>query len=539
MSILSIFDIGKTALLANQTAISVTSHNISNVNNPDYSRQEVILGVKTPIKIKDSFLGRGVSVDGIKRSYDKFLTDMLVNQENTLGKSSILKDITSQIEEVFNEANREGLNGAITKFFNALEDLSVNPSDTSKRIVLINEGNSLVSQFKITEKSLEDIKSTIHLEINDVVKKVNSIGKELTELNKKIAQLEAWGNAQVNDLRDKRDALLKELSGIVNVTSYENSDKSLVVMIGMRNLVNGGVFNELSMEQISDTPRFKLDGIDISERITGGKLSGLVDSLGLINNEVLYKLRKLAAGFSNEFNIIHKTGYDLNSNLGKDFFTSLSDIHYEEYSQNAAISFISVNNFSNLKFDEYYINIKAGNTYDVVNKYNNQIITSGNYISGSPIVFDGISVTISGAVSEGDSFFISPLKTFLKDFGVKITDPKEVALASLPNSSSDNTNLLALLNLKNKTLGSLNNQNVYEFYNTLASKIGVLSTSADANLKFDQNLYNEISNKKIAAQGVNLDEEAVNLIRYQRSFEAAAKVIQVANELYDTLVKLL
>jgi len=539
LSILSIFDIGKTALLANQTAISVTSHNISNVNNPDYSRQEVILGVKTPIKIKDSFLGRGVSVDGIKRSYDKFLTDMLVNQENTLGKSSILKDITSQIEEVFNEANREGLNGAITKFFNALEDLSVNPSDTSKRIVLINEGNSFVSQFKITEKSLEDIKSTIHLEINDVVKKVNSIGKELTELNKKIAQLEAWGNAQVNDLRDKRDALLKELSGIVNVTSYENSDKSLVVMIGMRNLVNGGVFNELSMEQISDAPRFKLDGIDISERITGGKLSGLVDSLGLINNEVLYKLRKLAAGFSNEFNIIHKTGYDLNSNLGKDFFTSLSDIHYEEYSQNAAISFISVNNFSNLKFDEYYINIKAGNTYDVVNKYNNQIITSGNYISGSPIVFDGISVSISGAVSEGDSFFISPLKTFLKDFGVKITDPKEVALASLPNSSSDNTNLLVLLNLKNKTLGSLNNQNVYEFYNTLASKIGVLSTSADANLKFDQNLYNEISNKKIAAQGVNLDEEAVNLIRYQRSFEAAAKVIQVANELYDTLVKLL
>jgi flagellar hook-associated protein 1 FlgK len=525
--------------MANQIAISVTSHNISNVNNPDYSRQEVILGVKTPIKIKDSFLGRGVSVDGIKRSYDKFLTDMLVNQENTLGKSSILKDIISQIEEVFNEANREGLNGAITKFFNALEDLSVNPSDTSKRIVLINEGNSLVSQFKITEKSLEDIKSTIHLEINDVVKKVNSIGKELTELNKKIAQLEAWGNAQVNDLRDKRDALLKELSGIVNVTYYENSDKSLVVMIGMRNLVNGGVFNELSMEQIKDTPRFKLDGIDISDRITGGKLSGLVDSLGLINNEVLYKLRKLAAGFSNEFNIIHKTGYDLNSNLGKDFFTSLSDIHYEEYSQNAAISFISVNNFSNLKFDEYYINIKAGNTYDVVNKYNNQIITSGNYISGSPIVFDGISVTISGAVSEGDSFFISPLKTFLKDFGVKITDPKEVALASLPNSSSDNTNLLALLNLKNKTLGSLNNQNVYEFYNTLASKIGVLSTSADANLKFDQNLYNEISNKKIAAQGVNLDEEAVNLIRYQRSFEAAAKVIQVANELYDTLVKLL
>ncbi len=538
MSILSIFDIGKTALMANQTAISVTSHNISNVNNPDYSRQEVILGIKTPIKIRGGYLGRGVSVDGIKRSYDKFLTDMLINQENMLGRSKILKDILSQVEEVFNEANRSGLTGAINDFFNALEDLSSNPSDLTKRTVLINVGNELISKFKSMENSVEDTMVNIKFEMGELVKKINSIGKELAEINKKIVQLEAGGVGQASDLRDRRDALLKELSGIVNVSYYENSDKAYVVMIGMRNLVSGGIYNEISMSQSAEGDIFKLDGIDISERISGGKLSGLINALKLINNEILYKFRKLLAGFTNEFNLIHQTGFDLNNNTGNNFFKPLTNIYYEEHSTLGTITAISVDNYANLKFDEYYINIKSGNTYEVVNKYNNEVILTGNYISGSPIVFDGISVTISGAVNEYDSFFISPLKTFIKDAGLNINDAKAIALASVPNAPSDNTNLLSLLGLKQNTIFSLNNKNVYDFYNDIASEIGVLSASANDNLRFDQTLYNEISYKKNVAQGVNLDEEAVNLIRYQRAFEAAAKVIQVANELLDTLVKI-
>ena len=536
MSILSIFDIGKTALMANQTAISVTSHNISNVNNPDYSRQEVVLGIKTPIKIRGGYLGRGVSVDGIKRSYDKFLTDMLINQENMLGKSKILGDIISQIEEIFNEANRSGLTGTINSFFNALEDLSSNPSDITKRTVLKNVAEELISKFKSMEKNVEDTTVNIKFEMGELVKKVNSIGKEIAEINKKITQLEAGGVGQANDLRDRRDALLKELSGIVDIKYYENSDKAVVVMIGMRNLVSGGEFNELSMSQTFDGDIFKLDGIDISERISSGKLGGLVDALKLINNEVLYKFRKLLAGFTNEFNLIHQLGYDLNNNTGNNFFTPLTNIYYEEHSQLGTITAISVNNYANLKFDEYYINIKPGNTYEVVN--NNAVILSGSYVSGSPIVFDGISVTISGAVNPYDSFFISPIKNFIKYAGVNINDVKEIALASIPNAPSDNTNLLSLLDLKQNPIPALNSKNIYDFYNDITSKIGVLSASASDNLRFDQTLYNEISNRKNVAQGVNLDEEAVNLIKYQRAFEAAAKVIQVANELLDTLVKI-
>lgn len=538
MSLLSIFDIGKTALLANQTAISVTSHNISNVNNPDYSRQEVILGVKQPIKIRGGYLGRGVSVDGIKRSYDKFLSDMLINQENILGKSSILKDIISQIEEVFNESNRNGLTASLNNFFNALEDLSSNPSDINKRIVLMNMGDVLVSQFKNMERSFEDSLANIKFDMGNLVGKINSIGKEISEINKKIVQLETGGLGQANDLRDRRDALLKELSGIVNISYYENSDKSIVVMIGMRNLVNGGIFNEISMFPTPDSVKLSLEGIDITDRIHGGKLSGHLSSIDLINNEVLYKLRKLSAGFMNQFNLIHKNGFNLNNSLGGDFFKSLSNIYYEAHSQSAVISSISVDNYADLLFDEYFINIKAGNIYEVVNKNTNQIVVSGSYTSGSPIIFDGLSVTISGTVTVGDSFYISPIKNFIKDAEILINNPKEIALAGQPNQIGDNTNLLSLLNLKENGIQAFGGKNVYQFYNDLVSKVGVLSKSADDNLRFDQTLYDEISNRKSIVQGVNLDEEAVNLIRYQRAFEASAKVIQVANELYDTLVKL-
>lgn len=538
MSLLSIFDIGRNALFANRTAMSVTSHNIANVNNTDYSRQEVIFGTETPTKIRDGFLGRGTTVETIKRSYDRFLTDMLINQENTLGKSTILKNILSQIEEVFNESNRNGLTDAINKFFNALEDLSTNPSDISKRIVLLNVADELVSQFKTIENSIEDITNNIMFEISTLVKKLNSLGNDLSEMNKKIAQLEAGGNDKANDLRDKRDAILKELSSIINISYYENNDKDLVVMIGMRNFVNGGAFNELSAIPTEENVRFMLDNIDISNKIAGGKLNGLIESINFIKNEVLYKIRKLSAGFTNEFNIIHSNGYNLNNNQGVMFFLPISNIYYEEHSQNSTVTSISVNNFTDLKFDEYYITFKPGNIYEITNKYNNQVIASGNYISGSPIIFDGISVTITGTVADGDSFFISPIKNFIKKVGINITSPEEISLASIPNAPSDNSSLLNLIALKEKKAASLGNKNIYDFLNETISRVGALSASADDNLKFEQALYDETANKKSIAQGVNLDEEAVNLIKYQRAFEAAAKVIQVANELYETLVKL-
>lgn len=538
MSILSIFDIGKTALLTNQTAISVTSHNIANVNNPDYSRQEVILGVKTPVKIKGGYLGRGTSIDAIRRSYDKFLTDMLFNQESVLGRSSVLKDIISEVEEFFNESNREGLNSVINNFFNSLEDLSVNPSDISKRIVVINKTLELISQFKEMENRLVEMGNSITNEMSIITDKINSISRDIAELNKKINQLEADGVSRANDLRDKRDALLKELSKYINISYYESKDKTFYVSVGMRNIVSGGNFSEVKFLNTSQGSVFKVENGDITDKITGGRISGLLTAQNLINNEFLYKLRKLFGSFTNQFNLIHQNGYDLNDNTGVDFFKPLTNIHFEEFSKNGVITSLNISDYSALKFDEYYINIKTGNVYEVVNRYTNQIVTSGNYISGGTISFDGIDVVVSGSVTDGDSFLISPLKSSIKDAALNIKAPEEIAAASTANSPWDNTNLFNLINLKETSLGALENKNVYEFLHVLTSRVGVLAASANDSLKFDETLYNEISNRKSVVQGVNLDEEAVNLIRYQRAFEAAAKVIQVANELYDTLVKL-
>lgn len=538
MSILSIFDIGKTALVANQTAISVTSHNISNVNNPDYSRQQVVLGVKTPIKIRGGYLGRGVSIDNIRRSYDKFLTDMLLNQESNLERSNVIKDIITHVQEFFNESNKEGLNAVFNSFFNSLEDLSVNPSDISKRIVAIDKASSLVSQFRDMEVQLEDILNTINYELKNITDTINGISKDIAELNKKINQLEAGGLSKANDLRDKRDALLRELSKYLNISYHEGEDKTFYVSVGMRNIVAGGNTSDISFLNTSQGARFKIENIDVTDRIIGGKLKGLLASQNLINNEFLFKLRKLFGSFTNQFNLIHQNGYNLKNNTGLNFFKPITDIYYEEFSQNGVITSVNISDYSSLKFDEYYIDIKAGNNYEVINRYNNQVISTGSYISGGTISFDGIDVVISGPVQIGDRFLLSPLKSVIKKVDLNIQDPRDIALSLAPNSYSDNTNLFDLLNLREVNLNSLENKNVYDFLQDLTSKIGVLAKSANDSLTFDETLYNEISNRKNIVQGVNLDEEAVNLIRYQRAFEAAAKVIQVANELYETLVKL-
>ncbi|MCX7991909.1 MAG: flagellar hook-associated protein FlgK, partial [Proteobacteria bacterium] len=427
MSIFSIFDIGKNALNANQTAISVTSHNIANVNNPDYSKQEVIIGVNTPIKIRGGSLGRGIAIDNIKRNYDKFLTDLLLNQENLLGRSTVLKDIISQTEELFNEANRNGILNSFDKFFNTLQDLVQNPSDLSKRIVFINNAEYITGQFKDVELELESILNSVNYEMSNITDKINSISKDIAELNKKINQLEAGGLSQANDLRDKRDALLKELSQYVNINYYEGEDGIFYVTVGMRNLVAGGMTSEINFLNTSQGTIFKLDNADITSRITGGKLNGLLTAKDLINNEALYKLRKLFASFTNQFNLIHQNGYDLDNNTGSNFFNPITNVYYEEFSQNGVITSLNIGDYNSLKFDEYYINIKAGNVYEVVNKYNNQVVITGTYTSGWTISFDGIDVVISGAVSAGDKFFISPLKASIKGSGLNTQDPRKLA----------------------------------------------------------------------------------------------------------------
>ena len=547
MSLFGLLDIGKSALLASQTALSVTSHNIANVNTPGFSRQEVILNIANPVTVRGGLMGMGVMVSGIKRNYDNFIQGQLLLQQQNHGRTSAQSQVLSQVEQIFNEVKDLGLQASLQDFFNAWNDVASNPEEYAPRTILLKKADALALSAQQMERGiLETLKHT-NENISDITERINSISSEIARLNDCIVQTEAGGSAEkAIDLRDQRDNLLNELSNLVEFSSYEDEKGSVTVMVGMRNLVNGKTTNKLSTTvSIDGNLDLQLDGIDITSRINKGQIGGLIASREDAESS-LTGVRKLVAAITNEVNILHKQGFGLDGTTNLPFFNELSVYDQNLTDSAASMTSKTIIDPSALTYDEYEIRFidDAGTLkYNIYNTNDNSLITPApiTYSSGNNIDFEGLRVVISDGVTgpqDGDKFFISPIRDAISNMDVAITDTDQIAAAATTAGvPGDNSNALALTNLAQSQLTELGGT-FESYYRGLVSEIGTISRAASDSLKFDDNLLYEIENRRESISGVSLDEEAANLIKFQRSFEAGARMIKVTDELLQTILNL-
>jgi flagellar hook-associated protein 1 FlgK len=539
LSLFGLFDIGKSAILASQTALAVTSNNIANVNTPGFSRREALFAVASPVTLGGNLLGSGVTISGIKRYYDSFIQTQLWEQYQNYGKSSALDQTLSQVEQVFNEAQNIGLATPLTDFFNAWQEVATNPEGFAERSVLLQKANALVSVAKQMESGITDTLKNMNDSIDTIVDRINAIASGIATINSKIVQIEAGSQTDsAGDLRDQRDALLNELSNLVDFNSYEDKNGSITVTVGMRNLVSGETTNNLSTITNGDGDKeLYLDGINITGNIQKGQLGGFFSVRDNIRTNSLNGLQRLIASLIKETNILHRAGYGLDGTTGNDFFTPLQ-LSTRDFSSGADMT-ATITDPTQLTLDEYNIQFDAANNYYVYDKQTGALVTSGAYASGTPINFDGIQMVITGTVSPNDKFTISPLTDVIKNFGVAITDQQKIAAASSGTTiPGDNSNALLITRLSENAITNLGGATFSSYYGGLVSTIGSLSKAASDSLTFDNNLLSELNNKRESISGVSLDEEATNLIKFQRSFEAGAKMIQVTDELLQTLLNL-
>ncbi len=539
MSLFGLFNIGKSAMFASRAALSVVGHNIANVNTPGYNKQDIVLNTANPVDIGSGYLGTGVNIAAIRRNYDRFIMNQLIGQHQNTGRSYALNRSLSQIEQIFNEVKETGLASSITDYFKAWQEVSVNPDSRTHRIVLLNKANSLVHLAKRFENEISENLKNIDETIEDIVNRINKLASDIASLNKSIVYLEAGSEIKkANDLRDQRDNLLNELSSLAEISSYEDKNGALVVVMGMKNLVNAENTNLLTTRLNEEGHRdIYLDGANITDRITKGQIGGFIDVRNDIESNILTKFRRLIASISKEVNLIHRTGYGLDASTGNDFFNHLQ-LTTKVLSLGANMT-ASIRDLSQLTLDEYEIRFDASNNYNVYNIQTGNIVASGSYISGDIISFEGIDVIITGTVSSSDRFIISPLKDAIRNFGLAISDIEKIAASSsditLPG---DNTNAIAISEIFEKSIENLGERTFMDYYRGLISYIGIMSRTASDSLRFDENMLREIQNWRESVSGVSLDEEAANLIRYQRSFEAAARMIRVTDELMEVILNL-
>ena len=534
-----ILNIAQSGLFASQTALNTTSNNISNVNTPGYSVETTQLEPVDYIDLSGSAGSPGgVTVAGIQRQNNSFLQGQIYQAQQNMSGADSSSNTLGQVEQAFNETGQTGLSTYFSNFVNDWQQVASNPSDSAGRTALLGDAQTLVSAAKDTQGAIQDAVKQANDTISGTVKTVNSLAGNIAQLNNQIAEAQGDTTGGLNQLLDERDNLMNQLSQSISFNFYTDNTGQVTIISGMQNLVSGSQANTLSAQQDANGDyQLYLAGTNITSDVTGGSLGGVISARNAAETQGLLPLNRFVAALTQQVNMTQEQGYGLDGSTGNSFFSPLTLATSADSSASIAAS---VTNESQLTLDQYNIKIDGSGNYNVYDTQTGSLVTSGAYTSGGAINFEGIQATITGAPAAGDTFTIDPLKNAVSGFQVALTDGSQVAAASSSSGvPGDNSNALAMLNTLNNTqVSGLGGQTLMGYYQGIVSTTGTASASASDSQTFESNLLDQLNQQRDSISGVSIDEESVNLIKYQQAYQAAAKVVETTSQLFQTLMSI-
>ncbi len=556
-SIFSIFGIGVSGLMANQTSLHVTGQNIANANTDNYVRQRAELREAQPVDAAPGQLGSGVKVEEIIRIKDEF-TDFQIRKENqTMGYLEEKNNILQQLENIYNEPSENGLNALINSFYDSLQDLSNQPEDFSARIMVREQGLALTDSFNSTMDKISQLQDNLNENVRYKVEQINSITGEIASLNDQIGRAEVGDIQKANDLRNRRDTLVRELSKIGDVFVRENDNNLLDVQLGDQILVSG--IHQIKVGAVNnDNNMLKLvteNQQDVTLR--NGSMYALFECRDEIIESYADNLDTLARSFIEQMNDVHIGGVGLTlfqgitsensvsgsgvplANAGLDFNISGGQFTislYDSYGSLKSENVISINPFSDTLEDVAdAINAVSGLTASV---------TSDKRLSiGVSTPSDRFSFVSDSSATKDNSNFLSAigLNTFFKGHDARtitvadsiINDVNKITAGKTP-SPGDNSNVLAMINTREQEL--VNGAKFEDFFASVVGDLGVERQVAMKREDTQKIILQSLDERQQAQSGVSFDEEAVNLVKFQRGYQAASKFIQVIDGLIGTLI---
>jgi len=334
-------------------------------------------------------------------------------------------------------------------------------------------------------------------------------------------------------------------------------------------LVLDTVFNSV-VTQPSEFDPTKLDiGIKtaagnigiVTNQVTGGALAGTLRFRDEVLDPAQQRLGSVAVSIAMEFNSIHEAGFDLDGNAGALFFKGqgigTEPIPVAVSATNSTGSSVTAmfdnTNITNIDYSDYQLDVAAGPVYTLTRSVDNTSITltdsgGGVLVATLPDTLPGISITSAG-LTAGDSFLIRPTYSAASTIDQGLVDSREIALATnaaIDSSGNpyviagpmpgDNRNGLALAGLENKQGMLGGTASFQDGYGLIVSEVGVLTSSAKIATAAQETLLNNAKSAWGNVSGVNLDEEAANLIKLQQSYQAAAQMIAVSDNLFNALL---
>lgn len=557
-NLFGILNTGKVALLSQQTAISVTGQNIANVNTEGYSRQEVIFEAATPIQATPGMIGTGVRVAEIQRVFDQFITSQINFETYTLGYYEAQEEILAQVEIVFNETSGVGLSNSLSEFFAAFQDLSINPQGLTEREAVLGKAEIMANTIQQLGSDLYQKRIDIDNNISSTIDSVNQLTSEIAQLNKSIHEAEN-GSTNANDLRDERDLKIKELADLIDIQTLEENENQITITTNKgRQLVLGQTAYSLSTEINGDNLSLKDIMLDdgqgnltnITSEISSGRLAGMIEVRDVFIKEQIGKLDIFTAGLIREVNELHITGYGMDSSTGVNFFNLLSATARAN-TNNTGSATISASNIapSTASIDEYQIDITGTSTFSLTNLTTGAASGTFSFSSGSAVdLGNGILVTITGSAAVNDIFTLSLSEDASSSIEINSTilNNSQKVAAGKTTLAGDGSNALAIADIQNsllfdsQSLATASGSYTFDdFYSAILGDIGLKASDMNSSVSQQESILNQLINRREEISGVSLDEEMINLIKFQQAYDAAAKIISVVDEMLNTIADMI
>lgn len=476
MSTFSGLNTATTALWAQQRGLDVTGQNIANVNTAGYSRQRVELqsvnGNAVPaIYATSNQVGQGVDADKVIRIRDAFLEGRAQTESAATASMTARDDTLAQIEQAFREPGDTGIAAKLTAVFTAWGDVANHPTEDGARTAVLQKTATLVADLHTTSSNLDkqwvQTRESLDVMAQDVTAKAQSIADLNTAIKRGTQQ-----GLPVNELADKRDGLVLELSAAIGATSSPGDDGQVNVAVAGAQLVSGGSSIRIGVEGTKvpseaavGNPRFMTvpGGTPLNLGGTaGGALTALSDTIPKYQEALNVVARRLVT----DVNAAHQGGYDKAGNAGGPMLGDESKTVPTDMSTLTAANITMV-------FDDP-AKLAAASTPPIA------------AVAGPPAV---------------------PAK---------------------PSADGGNATKMAAM--------AKSGTGVAVEYRQLIVNLGIEASVATSNLQTQTVIASQVDASRESVSGVSIDEEMTNMLQFQHAYSAAARMITSIDEMLDVLI---
>ena len=563
MSLNGALQVGQSAILASQAAISVAGNNMANAATPGYHRQRIGIIPGRPEAIgRGQFVGTGVQIGSITRQIDVALQARMRTAIGDQAGSMIDQRFLSSVELLQNELTGSDISSQLSAFFNSWSELGNNPNDSGMRSLVLQQGESLAGGIRQLRNEYTNLRTEADRGLGVAVDRADAILDEIAELNMKIAQTEQ-GVGEANTLRDQRDVMIDELSELMDITTIDQANGAVDVLVGSLPVVIAGESRGIELRTETKNGerevsiRIEADGSDLI--VSSGTIGGLLRQRDETIDPVIEQLDTFAQELIYEVNRIHSQGQGTQGWTSVSSTNAIDDPSIALNALGSGIEFpvengsflISVTDQSDGSVQSYLIEIDPNSdSLSVINsKISAAIAPSGATSTLNP---DGTFTleAASGqrlAFSEDSSGFLAALgiNTFFSGTnGVDIGVNKAIlSESSLLASGSDfavgsNGTALKMTELRDKAMTNLSGRSLREFWESGVNDLAVRTSAANTRLEGAAVVTESLYAQNQAISGVSLDEEAIDLLSYQRQFQAAARFISVIDETLQSLLSI-